>query len=474
MAKAKLFYFMLLEDWRHHTRLFGSLRFALFPIQLTLLVAATAWALTLTDIGGERIILGVHVLVLIFGLHTGSAAFEGTDTLNNVMGDVTYLLFSARTLPISQRELFTIFIAKDIVYYTALFVLPVTVGLLPVLALTSVSLSVSGVAVLLTSFVLVFLFGLGASVLGVTLFTGSLWRRAIAFTGLTGALLWVLQSGVSVASLTPYGLHTATTASDMAIATIPTAAVLVSSIALYNPTPRTRTRTSKIPYAKLRDTIPSHIGLLAVKTLLDVRRGSGGFLKVGFTAAIYAGAIAFLMWAVEQPFGIELNPGIAFGVLFSLTAYTTHTWITQIDSVDEYLFQPLAVTDIFRAKYLAFTALTVPTATIFYAVAMVYWQPTLIDALLGGVLFVALSTYVFGLTVYMTGLDPDDFMFDTIAYTIFSLAVMTAVFPPLLISFITPLPTSFAAGLIVWATVLVTTGIYLARTTPLRWHGRYH
>jgi len=46
----------------------------------------------------------------------------------NLLGDLTLLVFTARTLPLSQDRLLGIFVVKDLVYYAILFLLPMALG----------------------------------------------------------------------------------------------------------------------------------------------------------------------------------------------------------------------------------------------------------------------------------------------------------------------------------------------------------
>ena len=465
---------MLLEDWRQHAGLFGKTRFALFPVQITALVAVTTWLLTFTAISPDTVVFGIHVLVLVFGIQTGSTAFEGSNALENVLGDVTYLLFSTRTLPVTPRELFGIFILKDIIYYTALFIFPVTIGLLPFYSATALPLTASAIGTVLVSLVLMFLLGAGTAVLGVTLLTGSLARRAVIALTIAATTAAVVQTGVSITTLTPYGLHTATTLTGILFAVVPVAAIVAVSVLLYSPSTRTRNRTSSVSYATLREIIPSPVGLLPVKILVDVTRSSGGLLKVAFTAGLFFAVTAFLIWTVETTLHITLNPGIAFGALLSLTAFTTHTWITQVDDPAEYLFHPVTVSDVFTAKYAVFTVITAPVGAVFYGAAVVYRRPELVDAVLGAIVFTTLTVYVFGVTVYVAGLDPNDFMFDTVAFATFALAIMVAILPLLIASFLIPLPDVVAIGILVWSIVLAGVGGIAGWAAPSRWQHTYH
>ncbi|MFW5949629.1 MAG: hypothetical protein ACOCSD_08535, partial [Halolamina sp.] len=96
---------MLREEWRLHSELLGGGRFGAFPLLIVALVAGAVWLLDVTGTDPGAVVAGMHALAFVFGLHTGSIGFVGRDAVGNVLGEVTLLVFSARTLPLSQARL---------------------------------------------------------------------------------------------------------------------------------------------------------------------------------------------------------------------------------------------------------------------------------------------------------------------------------------------------------------------------------
>lgn len=471
MIHYRLFRQMLLEDWRLHTELFGALRFAFFPVQILGFVGVASGLLTLTTVDPVQVIVGIHLLVFLFGVQTGSVAFEGADAMQNVFGDITYLVFTTRTLPVSRRTLLGIFVLKDIVYYSTLFVLPITLGFVPLYVFSSLSLTVGTVTLLFAALTLSFLLGVGTAVLAVgTVTPGSIGRVAVLVSAVALGIAWA--TGIPLLEYTPYRLYVATGIRDVGVAVVPVIAVLVAGIMLYSPRQSTTGRTVEGQYRRLVRTLPVDDSMVA-KTVLDVSRSSGGFLKVGLVAGILFAVVAFLIRAVRTVIGISPNTALAYGSLLSLTAFTTHMWLTQLDDPDEYLFHPVSIRDVFHAKYVTFALFTIPTGGLFYGGALLYHRPGVLHAVLGGLLFTGLSVYVFGLTVFLSGLDSNDFMFDTVAFTGFSLAVMIAVLPVILVSLISPLPLALGVGVAVWSVGLAGIGTVAMLQAPSRWEDQY-
>ena len=177
---------MLREEWRLHATLFGGRRFALFPLTIAGLVVAGGYMLALSGLGAATIGAGTLAFALVLGLQTGTIGFESDDAVENLLGDVTLLLFSARTLPLAPRTLVTVFLVKDVAYYAVLFLLPLSVGatLGPALATGAFAGSIAASLGLWPATVVAFTLGVGVSLLA----SGVLVRRPALVAGVGLAL----------------------------------------------------------------------------------------------------------------------------------------------------------------------------------------------------------------------------------------------------------------------------------------------
>lgn len=121
---------MLLEEWRLQSSVFGGRRFAFFPVLVFLLsLGFSVAALRFSTLAGAALADGMNFLSVFLGLGAGAAALSSSDALENVLGPTNFLVYSSRTLPISRRRLFAYFIVSDLLYYTALFLVPLGTGL---------------------------------------------------------------------------------------------------------------------------------------------------------------------------------------------------------------------------------------------------------------------------------------------------------------------------------------------------------
>jgi hypothetical protein len=203
-----LFRAMAREEYRLHARLFGGRRFAAFPLLVAVLAGVAARALVATGTPFDAVVAGLHALALVFGLQTGTVGLVSTDALDSLLGDVTLLLGSARTLPVTERQLYAVFLVKDVAYYAVLFLAPVA------LAVGAAGVTAGGDtaalalrAPLLTG-TLAATFALG--VVGTLALTGLVQRGAaglvILLVTVAGvALGW--SAGVDLVRFTPYAVY---------------------------------------------------------------------------------------------------------------------------------------------------------------------------------------------------------------------------------------------------------------------------
>ncbi|MFC7165025.1 hypothetical protein [Halospeciosus flavus] len=471
-ATRTLFVELVREEWRLHARLFGGRRFAPFPLLVAVLAAGAVVGAFLggTDVGTLR--LGVHALVLGFGLYTGTAGLVGTELIERVLGDVTLLLSSSRTLPVSRRELLGLFLVKDAGYYAVLFVLPIALGFAPLAALGV--FSIAAVPWLWISLSVVFAAGMVATVGAI-----AVWTR-----GVPGWAIGVL-AGLAAVVLGTLGLlapvwDTLVVFDDGPLAAlgVVVAVVFVGGVALrgYDPTHRRPARTRTDRFRAVERRLPAETKGLVTKTLLDVGRSSGGYAKPFVSVGLLFALVAFLVDLVHSIVGLQPATGVFFGGVLALSAFTTYNWLTQFDSVAEYLLLPVSVADVFRAKRVAFVVLGAPTALLAYLAALAVFPTTPLDALLGAVVLAGCSLYFYGLTVFVAGFSPNEFLFDTARFLAFFVGVAVPLIPLLLVGFVLAprsLTLGTAAVTALASVALGALGVWLSGRAAGRWAETY-
>jgi hypothetical protein len=470
----RLFLEMLREEWRLHSELFHGTRFAFFPVVVGLLAAGAAFLLVATGIEVGTVVAGLHALVFVFGLHTGSIGFVGQDRLSDLLGDVTLLLFSARTLPLSRSQLLGVFVVKDVVYYSLLFLVPITVG--PVFVFVGVGHLAGPGAVLGTgsllwgTLTLTFVLGLATTVAGI-----GLRRRDLVGTGVLGGLALgiggALAMGVQLTSLTPYGLFREVTLTQLGISVGVVLATLRLAAFVYDPGARRPARTADPVFRRWLARVGDP---LATKTLLEVHRSAGGFGKVLFSAAVLLGVTASLVQLASEITGLSPSVGISYGAILGLSGFTTYNWLTQSDDVDSYRVHPVSVGRLFAAKFRAFLLLGPVVGLGFYSVPVVWFGTSVLEAVVGALLLVGVACYIFGTTVYLTGLSPNEFLFDSLLFAIFGLAMILPLVPILVVGFaLAPIANVLAVVLGASAISLGGLGVFLYRQSRPKWTVRY-
>ncbi|WP_323191276.1 hypothetical protein [Halostella sp. PRR32] len=465
-----LFRGMLAEEWRLHTELFGGRRFAVFPLLVTALAAGTAWFLSLTEVTVATVAAGLHGLAFAFGLHTGSIGFVGRDAMENLLGDITMLVFSGRTLPVSRRTLLSVFLVKDIVYYGVLFLLPLTVAVAP-LAYARDPALLARLPLLWATTTATFLFGAAVTFAFVGLSTRGLPGRVVGLLAAAAVgLAWA--AGVDVGGATPYALYADPSLATAAIAVAPSVALAIVGLYAYDPSVRSGVRTTDAAFGRWRRRLGDDTGLWT-KSLLDLHRSSGGIWKVLFSGGVLFAVSAALIFLTESVTGVEPSIGLSFGAILGLTAFTTYNWLTQFDDPDDYLIYPVGVADAFAAKFRAFLVLAVPNGLAYFALAVVWFGADPAHVAVGAVLLVGIELYLFGLTVALAGLQPNEFLFDSVLFAAFGAAVAAALVPVLIVSLVvTPVSTTLLGALAAAALLLGAVGVAVYRRAVPRWERR--
>jgi hypothetical protein len=186
------------------------------------------------------------------------------------------------------------------------------------------------------------------------------------------------------------------------------------------------------------------------------------------------GVTAVLVDLAGEITGVSPSVGVSFGTILGLSGFTTYNWLTQFDDVDSYLTHPLAVADIFRAKFLAFLVLGPLVGLGCYCLALVWRGSTALDAVVGAVVLVGVTCYIFGVTVYLTGLSPNEFLFDTLLFAVFGAAIAVALVPMLIVGFaLAPISDLLLAALLAGGVGLGVVGVALFRLSIPKWTNRY-
>lgn len=350
----ELFVAMFREEWRVHSELFGSVGFALFPVLVgaiacmgTVLVPIVNAALPAGDLATI-----VHLLFLLVGVMVGGFGLVGNEAMNRRFGQVSFVAYAARTLPLSERRIFAVFVAKDTVYYLLLWILPVIAGV--ALASPFAGLAPATVLRLALTLLLAFLFGLAALFL-----ISTVWGRSKAAFAVLGA---VLVAGGAAAVLTtgalppfpPLVLYRSFSWPLLAATLAAIGAALAVSLLLFRPVPASGERRHPDRFSGLARRLGRlPYPALAAKDLLDLWRSGGGVGQVLFALLLPLGLCWFLLSLLDRvlpPHGVLLLFAVLAGVLGS----TVYTWLTAFDAFGPYGCLPVGIGTLIRSKLTSF------------------------------------------------------------------------------------------------------------------------
>ncbi|WP_241692884.1 hypothetical protein [Haloarcula limicola] len=458
-----LFRWMLREEWRLHSHLFGGGRFAAFPIAIAVLTGAGTWLLGLTGTGPEAVAGGLVALVGFFGLQVGTIGLVGRDALRDVLGDTTLLVFSARTLPVSWQRLLATFLLKDVCYYAGFVLTPAVVGYGAVAVAEGTAIHP--------------LLRLWVAVVAAFAFGASLSLALVALAGRSRvALLAVLAVGAAAAvggfvdlvAYTPYALYAGGTPGSVVRGLLPTALLAALGVALFEPIEEGssgRHRRTDGLFTGVADP-------LTRRPLLSVARSSGSVGKVVFSMGVLFAVTALLLDRITMATGIEPHAGIAFGTLLGLGAFTTYSWVTQFDAPREYLRFPVRYERVFSGTLRAYLLLSLSAAAAYLAVAAL-WYP-LAQLAVGLLVAPGVAGYVFGVSAYLTGLAPNELLFDTALFACFGAALAALAVPLLVAALVVSIAPSFAVvGAVALSVIAGVVGRWLTGRAGPRWERRF-
>jgi hypothetical protein len=105
---------------------------------------------------------------------------------------------------------------------------------------------------------------------------------------------------------------------------------------------------------------------------------------------------------------------------------------------------------------------------------LLWYGGTVSEAVVGAILLVGVAVYIFGTTVYLTGMSPDEFLFDSALFAVFGVALLVPLVPILMVAFILdPIPATLLAGLSLSGVGIGCLGYVLYRRSVPKWTHRY-
>jgi hypothetical protein len=407
----ELFTAMVKEEWRVHSTMFGSLSFALFPVLIFGIAFMGSFLIPLVSrtlpVGNLAII--VHANYLMLGLMVGGFGMLGNEMMNRRFGQASFLSYSARSLPLSDRFIFTNFVVKDTVYYFFLWVFPFAFGY--ILASPFIHVSLTSSLFLLLTLTLSFLFGLCGVFFLSTVYA---WSKPVfwAFLLLLGiGFGGIMATGLNPAILfPPLLLHNEFSWTNLLLSFLVLAYLFIVSLWLFNPESvgsEKKYRDSFTPWLQRLSFLQSPP--LATKDMIDLYRSGSMIGQTIFSFIVPLGVIWFFLSLMSRFF-----PPHALLFLYAVTtgviASTMYTWVTMFDTFGPYACLPVAVSTLISSKLTTFSILQIIPAVFIAVVAILSGEAAyLIPAV---VLGLAVSFYAVSIMAWLCGLSPNVLVYD--------------------------------------------------------------
>jgi hypothetical protein len=362
----ELFTSMMKEEWRVHSTMFGSLSFALFPVLIFGIALMGSFLLPLmrTTLPAGNLTMIVHANYLMLGIMVGAFGLLGNEVMNRRFGQASFLSYSARSLPLSDRFIFTNFVVKDTIYYFFLWVFPFGFGY--ILASPFTGVLIADALFLLLTLTLSFLFGLCGVFFLSTVYA---WSKPVLLL-----LLLVLGAGIgglsALAGLNPalffppLLLNSAFSWTNLLLSCAVLAALFGISLLLFNPESVGSEKKYKNSFTPLMERfgfLPNPP--LAAKDIIDLYRSGSMVGQTIFSFILPLGVIWFFLSLMDRffpPHGLLFLFAITTGVIAS----TMYTWVTMFDTFGPYACLPVTVSTLIASKLTTFSILQLIPAAV--------------------------------------------------------------------------------------------------------------
>ena len=404
---------LIKEEWRIHSSLFGNFLFALFPLFLLGFSFFTSLSIpTFTGIVKGSVIATVsHYVFLLFGVSVGGFGLFGKEAMNRRFGQASLLAYSSRSLPISERRIFFEFLLKDVLFYFALWILPMVGGMF--FAFAFLGMAVNTFLVFLT-LSLSFLSGLSVVFLLSTIYAHSnkimvlLFVLIVIFSGTV--------SGTGLSLLPPLSLYFnpgyANLFSSLLLVLVP-ASISIAFIKVDYPQKKRHLKNILDPLSRK---IGTGYSQFVAKDFLDLDRSEGGLGKIIFSF-LFPLMILWVLLSVFLKFLPETNFLVIFSIFLGIISSSIYNWLTEFDLFSAYAFLPIKVSYVIKSKIVSYAILnTISVCILFISAAFSNSLGFLLPAFCS---YLFTSVYAMSVVVYLTGLRPNVLLYNAWTFALY-------------------------------------------------------
>ena len=402
---------MLKEEYRFHTSYTSRYAFIFFPVLALILafLAGVSSSKILEEISLKHLLLSFHLSILLYGMLAGSFAFLGREMAERRFGNVNFMIAMPDILPLSFRKAFFALYIREIVFYTGLTILPVTLGLL--LSTFFSSIRITNVLFLFIAVFLSFLLGVSLS-----FFMSSIYRRsAKIFSAFTGGIIFLIfisaLSHIPVENIIPTAAFHFTKSLLYLLTTI--ALILIFSalgIMMAKEEIRTKTKYFENTYKKTEKKLGfSKYSQLMAKELIDIKRSNTG-VKMFFSFLMPLIFMTGFLWFIEENISVGFN-SISYAVFIGFFSLVIYSWLNNIDSPDFFGIIPVTVPDMIKTRIMIHIMI-VSFFLVLFVLGMSVISSELYMIPVSLLVGFAVSLYMVMGVAYLTGLGPNTSLFN--------------------------------------------------------------
>ncbi|MBW6452113.1 MAG: hypothetical protein K0B02_05300 [DPANN group archaeon] len=426
---------MLKEEFRIHTAMFSKWLFFIFPLIITLASVLISISISTIDIPTQYLILLAHGAFLFYGLSVGSFGLNAKDALKIRLGNISFLAYSSKILPISPKKVFMIFAIKDILFYLAFTIIPVIIGI----AITSLIINIYTelIPILFVSLTLSFLYGLSLSFLISVLYSRSRQEFLIASSILTLALIitkniW-LNPETIISYFHPIAYFTTQSTQTLGYSLITPLILFAISIFLLETDEKNTHRDAKDLFKNLEKQISKRFqktSSIISKDIIDMHRSIAGFSKIIFSFIIPISIVWFMLWFISETLVPIKYSILTFALIIGIVSTSIYNWLNEFDSLENYRFLPVSIKNIMDAKINLYLLISLISSSIILLTIVLSMNKInlIFDAF---IIMITSSIYVFSVLIYVAGLTPNIAIYDAkifVKYLAYNLPVLVTLY----------------------------------------------
>lgn len=439
ISNFQLLRWFVIEEYRFLTSLFGSYRVYLFPIMILLFGVIIGLIAPILDVVSTVSITGYLAIILFFGIQTGLVGFEARDMIKNVVGeDISRIIFSSRTLPVSQKKLATIFLIKDGLFYSFIIIAPLIIGLFlgslgtSMIGSVTSTVTILGIVKLFVVSNISFFFGVSVGFFFTTVASGNTLIK-IVFGILTGSLtIFFLLIGIDTIIS---GIQSNIILSSV-LAIFVTIILSVVGILNFTVSEKTYTESNYLNlYGRISEIFNrDNIGKRAIiiKTIVDIQRSSGGVWKLILSTIVILGVIYASIITSANVLNFRISEPFLYGSLLSLIAYPVYTVLFRYDNYGSYNIYPLSKSEVIEAKTDLFLIISAVIGFIYYSIVTLPNVNSIIYTT-GLMIFFGLLVFQIGFLTRIVKDEPTRFLFDGLRFSLYAFVSMIFIMPSVMV-----------------------------------------